>query len=79
MALLSKSVVARTLRTDTVGCASDAEFLCKLQCLRAALSHALRERGVRAWLVDAGRQVLTDLLLFADKVSRVSDITTDNV
>ncbi|CAH0726063.1 unnamed protein product, partial [Brenthis ino] len=64
---LEAGIPYRTLRTETVGCASDAEFLCKLACLRAALRHALAAPAPRAWLVDAGRQVLTDLLLFADK------------
>jgi hypothetical protein len=59
---------SRTLRTEVVSCASDAEFLCKLHCLRLALPAVFRDAAVWAWFVDAGRQVLTDLLLFADKV-----------
>ncbi|GBP31191.1 Mitoguardin [Eumeta japonica] len=57
----------RTLRTEEVGCGSDAEFKCKLHCLRLALALMFRDAGVWAWFVDAGRQVLTDLLLYADK------------
>ncbi|CAH2240606.1 jg21079 [Pararge aegeria aegeria] len=57
----------RTLRTEVVQCGSDTEFLCKLHCLRVGFQHVLRDSSVRAWFMDAGRQVLTDLLLFADK------------
>ncbi|XP_046961011.1 mitoguardin [Vanessa cardui] len=64
---LEGGIPYRTLRTEVVGCGSDAEFLCKLWCLRAGFQCALRDAAARAWFVDAGRQVLTDLLLFADK------------
>ncbi|KAG6457570.1 hypothetical protein O3G_MSEX010381 [Manduca sexta] len=57
----------RTLRTDVVQCSSDSEFLCKLYCLRLAFQQVFKDAAVWAWFVDAGRQVLTDLLLFADK------------
>ncbi|PZC81154.1 mitoguardin [Helicoverpa armigera] len=57
----------RTLRTEVVQCSSDSEFLCKLHCLRQAFTQVFKDAAVWAWFVDAGRQVLTDLLLFADK------------
>ncbi|KAJ0182015.1 hypothetical protein K1T71_002737 [Dendrolimus kikuchii] len=57
----------RTLRTEVVHCSSDSEFLCKLHCLRLAFRSVFKDPGAWAWYVDAGRQVLTDLLLFADK------------
>ncbi|KAJ2953806.1 hypothetical protein O0L34_g1433 [Tuta absoluta] len=57
----------RTLRTDIVKCSSDSEFLCKLHCVRLAFQLVFKDAAVWAWFVDAGRQVLTDLLLFADK------------
>ncbi|KAG7311313.1 hypothetical protein JYU34_002350 [Plutella xylostella] len=64
---LDDGIPYRTLRTDVVHCASDAEFLCKLHCLRLALQLVFKDAAVWAWFVDAGRQVLTDMLLFADK------------
>ncbi|KAI8428127.1 hypothetical protein MSG28_002387 [Choristoneura fumiferana] len=57
----------RTLRTEVLQCASDSEFLCKLHALRLALQGVFRSAANWAWFVDAGRQVLTDLLLYADK------------
>ncbi|XP_041988936.1 mitoguardin isoform X1 [Aricia agestis] len=57
----------RTLRSDVVGCASEAEFACKLHCLRRGLRRVFADPHSRNWFVDSGRQVLTDLLLFADK------------
>ncbi|CAG9098285.1 unnamed protein product [Plutella xylostella] len=64
---LDDGIPYRTLRTDVVHCATDAEFLCKLHCLRLALQLVFKDAAVWAWFVDAGRQVLTDMLLFADK------------
>ncbi|KPJ12734.1 Protein FAM73B [Papilio machaon] len=64
---LEVGIPYRTLRTEVVQCASDSEFLCKLHCLRQASARVFRDAAAWAWFVDAGRQVLTDLLLFADK------------
>ncbi|XP_022127980.1 mitoguardin [Pieris rapae] len=64
---LETGIPYRTLRTEVLQCNSDSEFLCKLHCLRVAFRAVFREAASWAWFVDAGRQVLTDLLLFADK------------
>ncbi|XP_053604316.1 mitoguardin [Plodia interpunctella] len=64
---LESGISCRTLRTEVVQCSSDSEFLCKLHCLRLALRHVFLDAAAWRWFVDAGRQVLTDLLLFADK------------
>ncbi|CAK1550116.1 unnamed protein product [Leptosia nina] len=64
---LETGIPYRTLRTDVLQCSSDSEFLCKLHCLRVAFRAVFREVEAWAWFIDAGRQVLTDLLLFADK------------
>ncbi|KAL4712970.1 hypothetical protein ACJJTC_012040 [Scirpophaga incertulas] len=64
---LELGIPCRTLRTEVVQCSSDSEFLCKLHCLRHALQLVFRDAAVWQWFVDAGRQVLTDLLLYADK------------
>ncbi|XP_049880576.1 mitoguardin isoform X1 [Pectinophora gossypiella] len=64
---LEIGIPCRTLRTDVVQCSSDSEFLCKLHCLRLAFQLVFKDAAVWAWFVDAGREVLTDLLLFADK------------
>ncbi|XP_018572052.1 mitoguardin [Anoplophora glabripennis] len=60
-------IPCRTLRTDLVKCGSDGEYLAKLHCLRLAFQHLLREHVNYIWFVDAGRQILADLLLYADK------------
>ncbi|XP_057671515.1 mitoguardin [Diorhabda carinulata] len=57
----------RTLRTEIVKCGSDVEYLAKLHCLRLAFQHLLRDRMTYNWFTDAGRQILADLLLYADK------------
>ncbi|CAH1105664.1 unnamed protein product [Psylliodes chrysocephalus] len=60
-------IPCRTLRTEAVKCGTDGEYLAKLHCLRLAFQHMLRDRMTYVWFVDAGRQVLADLLLYADK------------
>lgn len=60
-------IPCRTLRTDVVKCASDAEYLAKLHCLRLAFQQLLRDPVTYRWFVDAGRQILADLLLYADR------------
>lgn len=57
----------RSLRTELVKCGSDNEYLAKLHCLRLAFQHILRDRKNYIWFADAGRQILADLLLYADR------------
>lgn len=60
-------IPCRTLRTELVKCGSDVEYLAKLHCLRLAFQQMLRDSSNYLWFVDAGRQMLADLLLYADK------------
>ncbi|XP_068902701.1 mitoguardin isoform X1 [Tenebrio molitor] len=60
-------IPCRTLRTELVKCGSDGEYLGKLHCLRLAFQHVLRDRSNYVWFADAGRQILADLLLYADR------------
>lgn len=60
-------IPCRTLRTELVKCGSDGEYLAKLHCLRLAFQHMLKDTANYVWFVDAGRQMLADLLLYADK------------
>nr|CAD7414974.1 unnamed protein product [Timema poppensis] len=56
-----------TLRTEMVRCSSDVEFICKLHCIRLALTAMFREKANWQWLADTGRQILTDILIYGDK------------
>lgn len=60
-------IPCRRLRTELVKCGSDGEYLAKLHCLRLAFQYMLRDQKTYTWFVDAGRQILADLLLYADK------------
>ncbi|KAF5300304.1 hypothetical protein FQA39_LY11161 [Lamprigera yunnana] len=60
-------IACRSLRTELVKCGSDGEYLAKLHCLRLAFQYMLRDNTTYIWFVDAGRQILADLLLYADK------------
>lgn len=60
-------IPCRTLRTEVVKCGSDGEYLAKLHCLRLAFQQLLRDPSNYVWFADAGRQILADLMLYADK------------
>ncbi|XP_039280002.1 mitoguardin [Nilaparvata lugens] len=57
----------RVLRTEMVHCSSDVEYLGKLHCIRLAFQWLFRDQASWNWFADSGRQVLTDLMIFADK------------
>ncbi|XP_050302081.1 mitoguardin [Anthonomus grandis grandis] len=60
-------IPCRTLRTEVVKCGSDGEYLAKLHCLRLAFQHLLRDPANYCWFADAGRQILVNLMLYADR------------
>ncbi|XP_030754801.1 mitoguardin [Sitophilus oryzae] len=60
-------IPCRTLRTELVKCGSDGEYLAKLHCLRLAFQQLLKDPSLYVWFADAGRQILADLMLYADK------------
>lgn len=57
----------RVLRTEFLGCSSDTEYLGKLHCLRMAFTNIMTENTNRAWWVNNGKTILTQLLVKADK------------
>ncbi|XP_055529658.1 mitoguardin [Wyeomyia smithii] len=60
-------IPCRTVRTDMVGCNSDAEYYAKLHCIRLAFQLLFKDPRNSRWVADTGRQVLTDLLCLGDK------------
>ncbi|XP_062699145.1 mitoguardin [Aedes albopictus] len=60
-------IPCRTIRTDMVGCNSDAEYYAKLHCIRLAFQLLFKDPKNCRWVADTGRQVLTDLLCLGDK------------
>ncbi|XP_044759269.1 mitoguardin [Coccinella septempunctata] len=65
--LENSGIPCRSLRTELVKCGSDVEYLAKLHCLRLAFQHILRDQKNYIWFVDAGRQILVDMLLYGDR------------
>lgn len=65
--LEEEGIPYRCLRTEMVHCNSDTEYLSKLHCVRLAFQYLFLDHSTWQWFADAGRQVLVDLLLFADK------------
>lgn len=60
-------IPCRTVRTDMVGCTSDAEYFAKLHCIRFAFQLLFKDQKNSLWVADTGRQVLADLLCLGDK------------
>lgn len=58
----------RCLRTELLRCSSDVEYLCKLHCIRLAFQYLFQDESKRTWISNTGRQILADLLLYANKV-----------
>lgn len=65
--LENTGIPCRTLRTELVRVGSDVEYLAKLHCLRLAFQSLLQDPLTYNWFADAGRQLLADMLLYADK------------
>ncbi|KAJ9574967.1 hypothetical protein L9F63_007857, partial [Diploptera punctata] len=55
------------LRTHMVHCSSEGEFLAKLHCVRLAFQHLFKDNKTWLWFADNGRQMLVDLILYAEK------------
>ncbi|PSN51935.1 Mitoguardin [Blattella germanica] len=57
----------RCLRTQMVHCGSDVEFLGKLHCIRLAFQYLFKDSATWIWFADTGRQMLADLIIYAEK------------
>ena len=64
----SRGIPCRRLHTDLVNCGSDTEYVAKVQCLRQAYTRLFTIPSAAAWIADIGRQVISDLIVFADRV-----------
>ena len=56
------------MHTDLVKCGSDIEYLAKVQCLRQAFTKLLSSSSTTTWIADVGRQLISDLIVYADRV-----------
>ncbi|XP_076277560.1 mitoguardin [Lasioglossum baleicum] len=62
-----KSIQCRRLHTELVNCGSDVEYLAKVHCLRQAYTKLFTIPSAKVWIADIGRQVITDLIMYADR------------
>ncbi|XP_037131126.1 mitoguardin 1 isoform X2 [Syngnathus acus] len=60
-------ISCRVLRTELLECLGDVDFLAKLHCVRQACQLILRERTTRLFLADAGRKILSSIIVKAQK------------
>lgn len=58
----------RRLHTELVKCGSDVEYLAKVHCLRQAYTKLFTVSSAAEWIADIGRQVISDLIMYADRV-----------
>ncbi|XP_003394449.1 mitoguardin isoform X1 [Bombus terrestris] len=62
-----KSILCRRLHTELVKCGSDVEYLAKVHCLRQAYTKLFTISSATEWIADIGRQVISDLIMYADR------------
>ncbi|XP_017266318.1 mitoguardin 1 [Kryptolebias marmoratus] len=60
-------ISCRVLRTELLGCFSDLDFLAKLHCVRQACQLILCDRTTRMFLADAGKKILSSIIVEAHK------------
>ncbi|XP_014205063.1 mitoguardin [Copidosoma floridanum] len=64
---MSRNGLEKRLHTELVKCGSDVEYLSKVHCLRQAYSKLFRQSYAATWVADVGRQLISDLIIFADR------------
>ncbi|XP_023219603.1 mitoguardin 2-like [Centruroides sculpturatus] len=69
----------RILRTDLLKCQTDYEYIAKLHCVRLAFKMLLSKEENKLWFIEIGSQLLTDLILFAEKDPRDCLRAYDNI
>ncbi|XP_034950917.1 mitoguardin [Chelonus insularis] len=74
-----KSIPCRRLHTELVKCGSDVEHVAKVHCLRQAYSRLFTMPGAATWIADIGRQIISDLIVYADKDPEEYLIHYDNM
>ncbi|KAM4720682.1 mitoguardin 1 [Rhinophrynus dorsalis] len=60
-------VYCRVLRTEILECLGDSDFLAKLHCIRQAFQVIILQTENRLFLIDAGRKMLSALIVKAQK------------
>ncbi|KAF2359483.1 Mitoguardin, partial [Trinorchestia longiramus] len=68
----SDGIPFRELRTEEVQCGSDAEFVCKVHCIRLASQLLFSNQDNKDWFIEAGRQIIADLMVKAGKDPKVA-------
>ncbi|XP_073449809.1 mitoguardin 1 [Aquarana catesbeiana] len=60
-------IPCRALRTELLECGGDSDFLAKLHCIRQAFQMILSKTDNRKFMVEAGRKILSTLIIRAKK------------
>ncbi|CAK9809889.1 Miga [Anthophora plagiata] len=62
-----KGIPCRRVHTELVKCGSDVEYVAKVYCLRQAYTKLFTIPSATEWIADIGRQLISDLIIYADK------------
>jgi len=57
----------RTLRTENLKCQTDIDYLAKIHCVRLAFQYVFENEKVKVWFIECGRQLISSLLMQAEK------------
>ncbi|KAI9582889.1 mitoguardin-like [Glossina fuscipes] len=60
-------IYCRAFHTELLHCANDNEYLTKLHCVRLAFQYLFKDPAITQWIIETGRQILTDLLCLGNK------------
>ncbi|KAM4642227.1 mitoguardin 1 [Discoglossus pictus] len=72
-------VYCRVLRTEMLECLGDSDFLAKLHCIRQAFQVIILQEENRQFLMDAGRKIMSTLIVKARKNPQKFDDAYDNM
>ncbi|XP_073500033.1 mitoguardin 1 isoform X2 [Phyllobates terribilis] len=72
-------IYCRALRTDSLECGGDSDFLAKLHCIRQAFQVILSKVENREFLINVGRKILSSLIIKAKKNPRKFEAAYDEM
>lgn len=75
----AKAVPYRTLRTSTLHCSSDLDFLAKLSCIRKAFNLLFESEDTRQFISQSGKQLVICLLKASDKAHQMFEEAYDRM
>ena len=73
------NILYRDVRTEWVKCNSDVEYVCKVHCIRYACQNIFSQEIHKNWFIEAGREVIGNLLACSHKDPKDAVIAYDEL